>query len=142
MPLRSLPLDEPQLNLTPMIDVVLQLVIFFMVGTQFVTNERKIDIALPLVSQAASLTETPDEIVVNVSRDGEITVSAKLLSPTELKSQLQEAKSRYAQQAVVIRGDMDCIYQQVMTVVDVCKQAGIDNLQVATRVERPGSPGR
>ena len=41
--------------------------------------------------------------------------------------------------AVVIRGDMNCIYQQVMTVVDICKQAGIENLQVATRVEHAGS---
>ena len=138
MPLRTEPLEEPQLNLTPMIDVVVQLVIFFMVGTEFVNKERKVDIALPLVSQAAPLTETPDEILVNVSRDGEILVHNKAVTPIELKAQLQEAKSRYAQQAVVIRGDKDCIYQQVMTVVDVCKQAGIDNLQVATRVERTG----
>jgi biopolymer transport protein ExbD len=140
MPLRNQPLDEPQLNLTPMIDVVIQLVIFFMVGTQFVDHERKIDIALPLVGQAAPLTETPDEMVVNVTKDGEISLGPKTVSAIELKDQLQEAKRRYAQQAVVIRGDMDCIYQQVMTVVDICKQAGIDNLQVATRVNRAGPP--
>jgi len=139
MPLRSEPLEEPQLNLTAMVDVVLQLVIFFMVGTQFVDNERKVDITLPLVSQAAPLTETPDEIVVNVSRDGEITLSGAAVTPDGLREQLQEAKRRYADQAVVIRGDMDCIYQQVMTVVDVCKQAGIDKLQVATRVQSAGS---
>ena len=139
MPLRNAPLDEPQLNLTPMIDVVIQLVIFFMVGTQFVDNERKIDIALPQVSQSAPLTETPDEIVVNVTKEGDISIGPKTVSAIELKSQLEEAKRRYAKQAVVIRGDMDCIYQQVMTVVDICKQAGIDNLQVATRVNPSGS---
>ena len=141
MPLRNAPLDEPQLNLTPMIDVVIQLVIFFMVGTQFVDNERKIDIALPLVDQAAPLTETPDEIVVNVSKEGEISIGSKPVSAEQLRDQLKESKSRYAAQAVVIRGDMNCIYQQVMTVVDICKQAGIENLQVATRVEHAG-PGR
>jgi biopolymer transport protein ExbD len=139
MPLRSEPLDEPQLNLTPMVDVVLQLVIFFMVGTQFVDKERKVDITLPLVSQAAPLTETPDELVVNVSKDGGIFIGGDVVSPQQLRDQLQEAKQRYAEQAVVIRGDMDCIYQQVMTVVDICKQAGIDNLQVATRVESTDS---
>ena len=139
MPLRNAPLDEPQLNLTPMIDVVIQLVIFFMVGTQFVDNERKIDIALPQVSQSAPLTETPDEIVVNITKEGDISIGPKTVSAVELKSQLQEAKRRYAKQAVVIRGDMDCIYQQVMSVVDICKQAGIDNLQVATRVNPSGS---
>jgi biopolymer transport protein ExbD len=139
MPLRNAPLDEPQLNLTPMIDVVIQLVIFFMVGTQFVDNERKIDIALPLVGQAAPLTETPDEIVVNVSKEGEISIGSKAVSAEQLRDQLKEARNRYSAQAVVIRGDMNCIYQQVMTVVDICKQAGIENLQVATRVEHAGS---
>jgi biopolymer transport protein ExbD len=139
MPLRSAPLDEPQLNLTPMIDVVIQLVIFFMVSTQFIDTERKIDIALPVVGQSAPLTETPDELVVNVTKEGEISIGAKTVSAVDLKTQLQEAKRRYARQAVVIRGDMDCIYQQVMTVVDICKQAGIDNLQVATRVNSSGS---
>ena len=139
MPLRTQPLDDPQLNLTPMIDVVIQLVIFFMVGTQFVDNERKIDIALPLVGQAAPLTETPDEMVVNVSKEGEISIGSKTVSAEQLRDQLQEAKRRYAAQAVVIRGDMNCIYQQVMTVVDICKQAGIENLQVATRVDSSGS---
>jgi biopolymer transport protein ExbD len=139
MPLRSQVLDEPQLNLTPMIDVVIQLVIFFMVGTEFVDSERKIDIALPLVSQAAPLTETPDEIVVNVTKEGEISIGAKTVSAVELKQQLEEAKRRYARQAVVIRGDMECIYQQVMSVVDICKQAGIENLQVATRVNSAGT---
>jgi biopolymer transport protein ExbD len=141
MPLRNAPLDEPQLNLTPMIDVVIQLVIFFMVGTQFVDNERKIDIALPLVGQAAPLTETPDEMVVNVSKEGDISIGSKPVSAEQLRDQLKEAKNRYSAQAVVIRGDMNCIYQQVMTVVDICKQAGIENLQVATRVEHAG-PGR
>ncbi|QDT52467.1 Biopolymer transport protein ExbD [Caulifigura coniformis] len=139
MPLRNEPLEEPQLNLTAMVDVVLQLVIFFMVGTQFVDTERKVDITLPLVSQAAPLTETPDEIVVNVARDGEITLSGAVVTLENLRERLQEAKRLYADQAVVIRGDMDCIYQQVMTVVDVCKQAGIDKLQVATRVQSPGA---
>jgi biopolymer transport protein ExbD len=139
MPLRTQPLEDPQLNLTPMIDVVIQLVIFFMVGTQFVDHERKIDIALPLVSQAAPLTETPDEMVVNVSKEGEISIGSKTVSAEQLRDQLQEVKRRYAAQAVVIRGDMNCIYQQVMSVVDICKQAGIENLQVATRVDTTGS---
>jgi biopolymer transport protein ExbD len=139
MPLRSEPLEEPQLNLTPMVDVVLQLVIFFMVGTQFVDRERKVDITLPVVSQAAPLTETPDEIVINVSREGDVSIGGASVSLENLRSQLAEARRRYAEQSVVIRGDMDCVYQQVMTVVDVCKQAGIDRLQVATRLESAGA---
>lgn len=139
MPLRTEPLEEPQLNLTPMVDVVLQLVIFFMVGTQFVDKEHTIDITLPLISKASPLTETPDELVVNVSKEGEISLGGNTVSLEDLRAQLLSAKKQYADQAVVIRGDMDCIYQQVMTVVDICKQAGIEHVQVATRVESTAS---
>jgi biopolymer transport protein ExbD len=139
MPLRSEALEEPQLNLTPMIDVVLNLVIFFMLGTQFTDNERKYDVNLPVVSSAQPLTDRPDEIVINVSKAGEITVAGQQLTVAELEGRLRDAQSKYAEQAVVIRGDMECVYQQVVTILDICQQANISQLQVATRVN-PTAP--
>ncbi|MBX3443814.1 MAG: biopolymer transporter ExbD [Planctomyces sp.] len=135
MPLRSEAPEEPQLNLTPMIDVVLQLVIFFMVGTQFVDSERKYDINLPLVTDAQPLTERPDEIVINISKTGDVSLGAEPVDEQSLLTRLREAQQRYADQAVVIRGDMECVYQTVVTVLDVCKLANISHIQVATRVE-------
>lgn len=135
MPLRSEALEEPQLNLTPMIDVVLNLVIFFMLGTQFVDNERKYDVNLPVVSAAQPLTERPDEIVVNISKAGEIFVSGQVLTVAELEQKLSDAQSKYAEQAVIIRGDGECVYQYVMTILDICQRANISQLQMATRVE-------
>ncbi|MCA9079282.1 MAG: biopolymer transporter ExbD, partial [Planctomycetaceae bacterium] len=70
MPLKTQAMEEPALNLTPMIDIVLLLVIFFLVGTQFTQAERQYEIDLPTVSDAQPLTALPDEIVVNVGRDG------------------------------------------------------------------------
>jgi biopolymer transport protein ExbD len=140
MPLRSEPLEEPQLNLTPMIDVVLNLIIFFMLGTQFVDNTRKIDINLPLVSNAQPLSERPDEIVINVSRDGEVSIGAETVPMTELRTRLDAAREKYADQVVMIRGDMECVYQQVVNVLDACKQAKIRQIQVATRVDATKGP--
>jgi biopolymer transport protein ExbD len=139
MPLRSDSLEEPQLNLTPMIDVVLNLVIFFMLGTQFVDNERKFDVNLPLATDAQPLTERPDELVINISKTGEIALGSEVLTMEALRQKLVEAQAKYADQAVVIRGDMDCVYQQVVSVLDVCKQAKIRQIDVATRVDRPSS---
>jgi biopolymer transport protein ExbD len=135
MPLRTEALDEPQLNLTPMIDVVLNLVIFFMLSTQFIDPETKYDINLPLVSDAQPLTERPDEIVISVSKEGGIAMGPDEVTPEELKRRLSAAQANYAEQAVVIRGDMNCVYQSVVTVLDICKQSKISQIQVATRVE-------
>ena len=68
MPLRTDSLEEPQLNLTPMIDIVFLLIIFFMVGTRFSENEQQYEIELPKASAVEPMTSRPDAIVINVAR--------------------------------------------------------------------------
>jgi biopolymer transport protein ExbD len=140
MPLKVQPIDEPALNLTPMLDVVFNLIIFFMVGTQFADQERQMDVQLPRVSEGQPLTSGPDEIVVNVFPDGRIVVSGQTLSLAELEDRLKLAKSRYADQAVMIRGDGRGIYQHVMDVISACHRAQIRNFSLATRVNIEQSP--
>lgn len=139
MPLKTQEMEEPALNLTPMIDIVMLLVIFFMVGAQFTEDESQYELELPTVSQAQPLTVLPDEIVVNVSRDGAIFVGGAEKSLAELEDLLKSAQERYADQTVVIRGDADGRYQNVMSVLNLCKRIKITNLQLANRVEASGA---
>jgi len=135
MPLKSEPLEEPQLNLVPMLDVVFNLIIFFMVGTRFADMERQFDIHLPEVSDAQPLTSPPDEIVVNVFDTGKIVVGERTLSLEELKAVLDQAQARYADQAVLIRGDGQGVYQNVMDVLGACHAARITNFSLATQIK-------
>ena len=66
--------EIPTLNLTSMIDVLFLLIIFFMVGTKFTEMERKIGLKVPQVSNVDALTSAPEKKVVNVYRDGQITL--------------------------------------------------------------------
>jgi len=66
MPLKTQFDEQPTVNLTPMIDVVFLLIIFFMVGTQFSELERNIRLQVPEVAGAAALTAAPERRVVNV----------------------------------------------------------------------------
>ena len=134
MPLKMEPLEEPQLNLTPMIDIVLLLVIFFMVGTQFTESESQYDIELPTVTQAAALTGGPDELTVEVRRDGQALLDGQPIDDDTLTRRLQEAKARYKGQAVIFRGDQAIDYQRVMSVISLVKGAGITNIQLANRL--------
>jgi biopolymer transport protein ExbD len=138
MPLKVEAVEEPALNLTPMVDVVLLLIIFFMVGTQFTEVEHQYDIELPTVSDAQPLTAMPDELVINVRRDGEVFLGDRNVSLEQLEQELRGAQARFARQAVVVRGDGIGPYQNVMTVLDVCRRARIVNIQLANRVEAPG----
>ena len=72
MPLKTHLDEQPTLNLTPMIDIVFLLIIFFMVGTKFSELERKIGLRVPEVSNVEALTPAPEPRVVNVYADGQI----------------------------------------------------------------------
>ncbi len=138
MPLKTHPPEEPSLNLTPMIDIVLLLVIFFMVGTQFTNAERQYEIDLPSVSVAQPLTALPDEIVVNVSREGSLFLQDETVTLDRLQELLQEARERYADQAVVVRGDGAVNYQRIMDVLSTCQQVQITNVQLANQIAEEG----
>lgn len=136
MPLRSAdPADEPTLNLTPMIDVVFLLIIFFMIGTQFVQRERQFDVQLPTVSDAQPLTSRPDEIVVNVATAGRVVVRDQELDLEALRQMLDTARQNYPDQAVVVRGSGPDPYQHVMDVLTVCHQAKISHLSLASQLQ-------
>src|SRR5690349_2945226 len=117
MPLKVEALDEPYINLTPMIDVVFNLLIFFMLATRFADMERQFDVQLPTASSAQPLTSPPDEIIVNVYSDGRILVSQQALTLEQLEARLKSAHDRYADQAVLIRGDGQGTYQNIMDVL-------------------------
>jgi len=135
MPLKVQPLEEPYLNMTPLVDVILNLLIFFMLGTRFAEEERQIDIQVPSVSQAQPLTAPPDDIIVNVFPDGHLVVNQETVSPAKLENLLASAHQRYTNQSVLIRGDGKGTYQSIMDVLSICQRAGIHNYSLATQVK-------
>ncbi|MCA8987115.1 MAG: biopolymer transporter ExbD [Planctomycetaceae bacterium] len=140
MPLKTEEVEEPVLNLTPMIDIVLLLIIFFMVGTKFSDAERQFEIELPTVADALPLTELPDELIVSIAKTGEMFLGDQLITLQELEVELKVAKARYAEQAVVVRGDAEGRYQSIMDVLAVCHRVGVTNLSLANRVAQEDSP--
>jgi biopolymer transport protein ExbD len=134
MPLKTDSIEEPGINLTPMIDIVFLLLIFFMVGTRFTELEREFKIQLPSVSEAQPLTSLPDEITINVSSDGELRVDGIEMTLQELENRLQTAKKHYSDQSVIVRGDANGTYQNVMDVLAACNRSGIQAVSLANRL--------
>ncbi len=133
MPLKTEHLEEPQLILTPVIDIMFLLLIFFMVGTQFVDEERHFDIKLPTVSDTLAVTSLPDPATVNITADGVVILDGEIVALDDLKTRLTAKRENYPGQAIVIRADGTANYQQVMDVLAVVKQAGIIGVSLANR---------
>ena len=137
MPLKTHLDEQPVLNLTPMIDIVFLLMIFFMVGTQFTEMEKKIELRVPEVADRGALTAAPDRRVINVYQGGMITLDKESVTLDELTSQLTAARAQYDDLGVVVRGDARGEFQLVASVLNACKQAGIRDLGISVKLTPP-----
>ncbi len=134
MPLKTQQDEQPTLNLTPMIDVVFLLIIFFMVATKFAEMERDIELELPEVASAQALTSAPKQRVVTVQSDGQIALDRVDVSLSELTRRLSAARREYPKLSVVIRGDASCAFQHVAQTLAACKKANISDLGITVRI--------
>ena len=134
MPIKTHQDEQPTLNLTPMIDIVFLLIIFFMVGTKFTELERKIGLQVPEVTELGALTPAPEKRVVNVYQDGQISLDRETVTLNELTNRLANTRSQYKDLSVLIRGDAAGTFQRVAEVLAACKQAGIADLGISVRI--------
>jgi len=134
MPLKTHEDEQPVLNVTSMIDVVFLLLIFFMVSTKFTELERKIGLQVPQITDRGALTGAPEKRVVNIYRDGQITLDRQSVSLQELTGRLSAARGQYADLGVLVRGDGEGQFQRVAEVLNACKQAGVADLAISVRL--------
>ena len=117
--------SEAGLDMTPMIDTVFNLLIFFLVAGSFQQAEREMNIALPFASSSAPISAALREIVVNVDAEGRMIVAGRNVEDEQLRALIQEAVTVNAEQKVTVRGDRSTAYANVVRVLDICKHAGI-----------------
>jgi biopolymer transport protein ExbD len=138
MPLKTHAENEPTLNLTAMLDVMFLLIIFFMLGTRFIDEERKINLRVPEVGdRRGALSAAPERKTVNVYQDGTVTLDGKPTSLEQLTAQLSSARRQYEDLGVLVRGDAEGRFQYVASTLNACRQAGVRDLNIAVRLQTP-----
>ncbi len=121
------------LNLTPLIDVVFFLLVFFLVATRFEEEDKHLPVSLPSAANALPMTVEPEEIVINVSEKGDYYANGTLMNLVELEGYLQKAATNNPlQQTVTIRGDKKTVYQNVVNAMDLCSKLGLANYRIST----------
>jgi biopolymer transport protein ExbD len=126
------------INLTPMIDVVFLLLIFFMVSTTFLDPEREIEVELPSAESAGDPEEAPNEIILNILENGQITYQGAPIQQDELVGILKRAAQHDPDTPVTIRGHKLARHENVVSVMDACGIAGLSNLAIGTSVQGKG----
>ena len=126
--------DEPSINLTPLIDVVFLLLIFFMVSTTF-TKETRLQVNLP-EAEAETLSTQSDRLEIVVSREGSFALNGQTLVNGRVETLLRGLaleSDGNLDLPVIIVADSQASHQSVVTAIDAIGQAGFAKLSIATQ---------
>ena len=129
LPLRSRR-EDVGMNMTPMIDVVFLLIIFFLVSSHLARQEAQLQLDLPAAESGESNTEsTRPRVVVNIRPTGEISLAGSVVQPSELTRRLQvELEKNSGDLELRIRSDRHVEYQRIEPILLACARAGVWNL--------------
>jgi len=128
------------LSITPLIDIVFLLLIFFLVASRFAEEDRELEVKLPSASQAMPMTAQPREIFVNIDQHDRYHMGRQQCDEPELEQMLRDAvRNNPLNQTVRIRADRRSSWNAVARAIDVCHRAGIhgDNIVIPTEGEQP-----
>lgn len=124
-----------EINLIPMIDVMLILLIFFMVATTIKHSEKSLPIELP--KSAAAVDQAPNEglLVLGVDKFGNKYVGSEKVTTSQLHERIRLAAEKDNTQAVRVDADSKSAYEYVIEVIELCQFEGLRNVRLHTRSE-------
>jgi biopolymer transport protein ExbD len=134
--------EEPEINLVSLIDVVLMLVIFFMLSSQFI-NEGRVRIHLPQAGGTPGAKQQTEPVVVAVTQSGSYRVNDKELinsSPETLRAALIKETGQDRTLRITVRADGRATHQSVITAMDVLGRLGFTEINIATVKDEPAGP--
>lgn len=120
-----------EINMTPFVDIILVILIIFLATATFIV-EGKIPLDLPTAKSSEPAKQIENKIEIVIKKDG-IFFEGYKVDLNTLKSKLE--KSASAQNVVVLKAQKDVIFQDVVSVIDICRQLGISKYIVETKKE-------
>ncbi|MCJ7788683.1 MAG: biopolymer transporter ExbD [Candidatus Atribacteria bacterium] len=122
---------DASFNLTPLIDVVFQLLIFFMLTTTFSSLENRVKVNLPTGDFA--VVEPSKNITVTITEDNTIYLNGKLIDPLKITESIATELKKEPEKIVVLEADKNVLHGKVISVMDLLKKGGADKIAIATK---------
>lgn len=124
--------QRPNIQMTSMIDIMFINLLFFMALFVYFHFETELNISVPKAATSTESPMNPEEIIINVTRDGNVVVNKKQLTVDALADLLKKTSELYPGQAVILRADQKTYHESVVRVLDACAKAKIWNISFAT----------
>jgi biopolymer transport protein ExbD len=123
---------RPEVQISPLIDVIFLLLIFYAVTTQFVTDERlKLDLPEAKTAEAAGQTEEQRPPEVKVAADGTVFIDDRVVPQEELEARMRELVENAPDKQIILKGDRGADYGVVVLVLDTARSVGAAGVQMS-----------
>jgi biopolymer transport protein TolR len=123
-----------EINVTPLVDCVLVLLIIFMVVTPML--QRGVDVRLPRTRHHQSENDTGEQLMLSVRADGSVWLDREQVRPDRIEALLRDALARNPGRPVYLKGDARLRYGRVREVLEACHRAGSQQVALATEEEK------
>jgi biopolymer transport protein ExbD len=124
------------IDFVPMVDVLFNLLIFFLLATTIAQVEREVNVTLPFAGAATPISSALRELIVNVDAEGHIVVNGRNTTAEAFGAMVKDLVAANPQQKVSVRGDRRTAYANVVQVLDACKANGIQEPYLDTILEK------
>jgi biopolymer transport protein ExbD len=122
--------DENEINLTPMLDVVFIMLIFFIVTASFI-KEVGLDVNRPDNQQQQQVKQEEANILVVIDANDDIFINRRLIDPRAVRANIERLHAENPEGMVIIQANKSSTNKQLVTVMDASRQAGVYNISIA-----------
>ena len=123
--------EEAEINITPMLDIVFIMLIFFIVTTSFV-KETGLEVSRPSSTPPMEIKQDRGPIVVKINSGSLISVKGRILEPWAVQANLEREKAEKPASPLIVAAHPDADTEALVTILDAAKAVGIESVSVAT----------
>lgn len=121
----------PEVNLVPMMDVIMVILTFFIIVSMTLTNFQSVEVPLPTTDKGISKDKPPDPMIIGMNRQGQILLNNQTLSDAQLAQQIVTYLEKNPKGAVVLKADKGLQYEKVVQILGTLRDVGGDRVSLA-----------